>query len=293
MSAVVALLSDAPKSYGSRRLGEEAAALGLEARVLEPRHLDVVVGAEGAGLRYRGHRLEAPAAILARTGSSTDFGRTVLRQLEATEGVAVVNTAAAVARSRDKMATHQLLAQAGVPSPRTVLVRRSSDLDEAVREVGGLPVVLKLLRGTRGKGVMRCSTLDDAQSAAETVWALGEDVLVQEYVADSAGRDLRVLVVGGRALGCVERTAEPGRFRANVHGGAGAVQRALDERLEAKAVAAAEAVGLEVAGVDLVACESYLVIEVNAAPGFEGFERATGINAAAEIMGHVASLIGG
>jgi ribosomal protein S6--L-glutamate ligase len=223
---------------------------------------------------------------MARTGSETTvFGRAVVRHMESTAGVVVINSSDAIMRARDKLLAHQMFADAGIPFPRTVLARQPSDVSKMVKLVGGAPVILKLLSGTHGKGVMLGRDLDEIQASLDTVWALNQTLLIQEYVRESAGSDIRVLVVGGRVLGAMQRSAKLGRFRANVHQGAEVAAHPLDEELEWMALRAAEVIGLEIAGVDLVeGAEGYRVIEVNSAPGFEGFERATGRNVAAEIL---------
>jgi RimK family alpha-L-glutamate ligase len=286
---VVAFLSDERRPYSRTRFEEEAAPLGLVISWLNPQHFDLLVDAEEVKTFYRSRTLSAPSAFVARTGSDTTmFARAIIRQMESTAGVVVVNSSDSIMASRDKLLAHQLLAAGGVPFPKTVLARQPSDVRKMVRLVGGPPVILKLLSGTHGKGVMLGKDVDEIQASLETVWALNQTLLIQEYVDHDPGADIRVLVVGGRVLGAMKRTARLGRFRANVHQGARVESYPLSDELEWLALHAAEIMGLDIAGVDLVEGRNgYLVIEVNSAPGFEGFEKATGKNVAAEMLRYV------
>jgi RimK family alpha-L-glutamate ligase len=288
-SAEVAFLTSERDSYTRRRLQDEAGPLGLTTRWLDPQHFDLLVDPRSPETFYRNRRLRPPAAFVPRMGSDTTvFARAVIRHFESMPGVVVVNSSESIMRCRDKLLAHQSLAEAGIPFPRTVLARQPSDVAKMVRKVGGPPVILKLTSGTQGKGVMLGKDLDDIQASLDTVWALNQTLLIQEYVKESAGIDIRVLVVGGRALGAMRRTAQLGRFRANVHQGARVEANPMDEELEWLALRVTEVMGLDFAGVDLVrARDGYSVIEVNSAPGFEGFERATQVNVAAELLRYV------
>lgn len=291
----IAFLSDERRPYSRIRFESEAAELNLSIAWLDPQHFDLLVHNGEPRTFYRSRLLTAPAALVPRTGSDTTmFARAVIRQLESTPGVVLINSSDSIMASRDKLLAHQLLAAAGVPFPRTVLARQPSDVANMVRLVGGPPVILKLLSGTHGKGVMLGKDLDDIQASLETVWALNQTLLIQEYVDHSPSSDIRVLVIGGRVLGAMKRTASLGRFRANVHQGANVESYALTEELEWLALQASEVMGLDIAGVDLVeAKEGYAVIEVNSAPGFEGFEKATGCNVAADTLRYVRFRLGG
>jgi RimK family alpha-L-glutamate ligase len=289
VSDVVAFLSDERRPYSRVRFTEEAGALGLSVSWLDPQHFDLLVDAESPRTFYRSRPLTAPAAFVPRTGSETTmFARSIIRQMESTPGVVVVNSADSVMAARDKLLAHQALAAAGVPFPKTVLARQPSDVAKMVKLVGGPPVILKLLSGTHGKGVMLGKDLDEIQASLETVWALNETLLIQEYMNHDPGADIRVIVVGGRVIGAMRRVAQLGRFRANVHQGAAVEAHPMDEELEWLALRVTEVMGLDFAGVDLVrARDGYSVIEVNSAPGFEGFERATQVNVGAELLRYV------
>ena len=286
---VVAFLSHERKPYSRMRFEEEAPTLGLATSWLDPKHFDLLVDSTDPRTFYRSRSLVPPAAFVPRTGSDTTmFSRAIVRQFESTPGVAVINSSGSIVTARDKLLAHQLLAAAGVPFPRTVLARQPSDVAKMVRLVGGPPVILKLLSGTHGKGVMLAKDTEEIQASLETVWALNETLLIQEYVDHAPCTDIRVLVVGGRVLGAMKRTAQLGRFRANVHQGAHVESFPLTDALEWIALQAAEVMGLDIAGVDLVeSANGFAVIEVNSAPGFEGFERATGRNVAAEVLRYI------
>jgi ribosomal protein S6--L-glutamate ligase len=207
----------------------------------------------------------------------------VLRQFELT-GVPTTAAAKAVALARDKMESLQVLSAAGLAVPETVLVREESDADWAVSSVGGPPVVLKFLSGTHGTGVFLAESTDAARTVLTAMWGVEQNLIVQRYVRAAAGRDLRLLVVDGEVVAAIRRTAPPGSFKANLHGGGSAEAVSPPDDAVAVALAAAKKIGLAVAGVDLLEGEDgLLVTEVNASPGLEGVEDATGIDVADRI----------
>jgi ribosomal protein S6--L-glutamate ligase len=285
----VAFLSNEARPHSRKRFEEEGSALGLRVVWLDPQHFDLLIDSNAPRAFYKARKFASPGAFIARTGAETSlFARAVVQHMESTTGVVVVNSAESIMRARDKLLSHQTLAEAGVPFPRTVLARQPSDVSKMVKLVGGPPVILKLLSGTHGKGVMLGRDVDEIQASLDTVWALNQTLLIQEYVRESAGTDIRVLVIGGRALGAMQRSAKLGSFRANVHQGAAVSEHPMDEELEWLALRCTEVLGLDIAGVDLVrGRDGYSVIEVNSAPGFEGFERATGHNVAGAMLRYV------
>jgi ribosomal protein S6--L-glutamate ligase len=202
-------------------------------------------------------------------------------------GVPVVNSAAGIARSRDKLRGLQALAQSGLDVPRTVMAHDRSNVRALLEEVGGLPAIIKLIRGTQGVGVMIASTLAEVQSMLDTFADLGQEIILQEFVAESKGRDVRALVVGNRVVGAMRREARRGEFRSNIHrGGTGRPVELPPEYAEI-AVKAARVVGLEVAGVDMLESkDGPKIMEINSSPGFEGLEKATGIDVAGAIVTH-------
>ena len=289
----ILVLSRRRTLYTTRRLCEAATAAGHAATVIDPMECWLVCGA-GADLYSKSNRrrLEDVDVVLPRIGSSIpEFGLGVVQQFE-TMGIPVVNSSEAIRRSRDKFRSLQFLAQNDVHIPRTAIVRGSGQIRAALRAVGGLPVVLKLRQGTQGIGVMLAESLEALEAILHTLWSLGQDLLVQEFVAESRGCDIRALVVGGRVVAAMTRTAPAGEFRSNIHrGGSGRIVQ-LTSEYERVAVEAVRIMGLGVAGVDLLESRSGpKVIEVNASPGFEGLERATRSDLASEIIRHVAGRV--
>ena len=290
----LAVLSRKKSLYSTRRILEAAKARGFRTRVIDVLRCDLVLGPQNPRLFHKGKEVRGLAVALPRIGASvTAVGLSVVRQLEAM-GVPLVNGASAIARSRDKLAALQQLAAAGVGIPRTVLARGKGEVRELVAQVGGLPAILKLIQGTQGVGVMIAHSEAEVTSILGTLWDLGQEILLQEFVAESGGRDVRALVVGERVAGAMRREARKGEFRSNLHrGGSGSPVQLPAEYAQA-AVRAAQVLGLGVAGVDLLESEGGpKVMEVNSSPGFEGLERATGLDIAGEIVEYAARLAEG
>lgn len=271
------ILSRNPGYYSTSRLVRAGRALGHEVDVIDPLCLEIVVVRGSPSLTYGGDRLARYDAVIPRIGASAGrFGLSVLREFE-DAGVPVLNESAAVAVARDKVRSLQVLARCRIAVPRTVCIKSVDGVDAALSMVGGYPVVLKLQSGTQGVGTMIAESRRAAGPMIDTLWAMGQEILVQEYVAEAAGRDVRVFVVGGMLVASMRRTAPRGEFRANLHRGARADQVQLGRRYERCATRAAEALGLEVCGVDMFETASGpIVIEVNSSPGLEGIEQATG-----------------
>lgn len=288
----LAILSRKEGLYSTRRLVEAARAGGFEPRVIDVLRCSLVLETGRPRLFAGGKELRSLAAVLPRIGASvTVHGLAVVRQLEA-QGVPAVNGAQAIERSRDKLRALQLLAGQGVPVPRTVLARGSGDLAAFVEQVGGLPAILKLIRGTQGVGVMIAHSKAEVESILSTLQDLGQETLLQEFVAESRGRDVRALVVGGRVVAAMRREARAG-FRSNLHRGGEGSALELPPEFAAVAVRAAAVLGLEVAGVDLLEARSGpKVMEINSSPGLEGVERATGVDVAAAIVARARTLAG-
>jgi len=239
------------------------------------------------GLMRTGHIPEVDA-IIPRIGSSVTFyGLAVVRQFEAL-GVLTTAGASAIACSRDKLHSLQSMSQAGLPIPRTAVIAQPKALFSAVHAVGGVPVVIKLIRGTQGKGVVLAKNLATAAAVLKKVHKAKRQALIQEYLAESRGRDTRIIVVGGRCIAAMERIAVDGEFRANLHRGGSAVSITPDPDTSKLAVAAAKAHGLDVAGVDIVQSKrGPLLLEVNSSPGLEGVEGVTGVDIAGEIINYL------
>jgi ribosomal protein S6--L-glutamate ligase len=286
------ILSRNAKLYSTRRLVAAARALGLNPRVLDTLRCDLLLERDRPRLFYRGVEVE-PASVrvvIPRIGASiTGYGLSVVNQFDLM-GVPVLNGAAGIGRSRDKLRALQLLARAGLAIPRTALCRYRDEVPAAVELVGGLPCIIKLVRGAQGVGVMIASTMAEVTGLLDTLWTLGQEILLQELVKESRGRDVRALVIGGEVVGAMRRTARAGEFRSNIHRGAAANRLDLPGDYARAAIQAARVVGLEVAGVDLLeAREGPMVMEVNSSPGFEAMERATGFDIATRYVEHAAA----
>jgi ribosomal protein S6--L-glutamate ligase len=285
----VVILSRNRKLYSTRRLVEAAKALGHRPRVLDTLRCDMVVARDQARIVYRGEELAADDVhvVIPRIGASiTGYGLAVVNQLDLM-GVAVLNAAVPIARSRDKLRALQLLARFGIDIPRTVMCRFRDEVEGAVAMVGGLPCIIKLIQGTQGVGVMIANTEAEVSSMLDTLWTLGQEILLQELVAESRGRDVRALVVGDRVVAAMRRTARAGEFRSNIHRGGVAEAVTLPREYAEAAVKAARVMGLEVAGVDMLEARTGpKIMEVNSSPGFEGLEAATGVDIATRYVQH-------
>lgn len=284
---VVGILSRKRSLYTTRRLVESALRLGHEARVLNPLHCFLVLSRRAPEIYYRG--LEARVldldVVLPRIGASiTEHGLAVVNQFDMM-GVPLVNNSQPIARSRDKLRSLQLLSRAGIDIPKTVMVSDPSQIHRALAIVGGPPAVLKVVKGTQGIGVILAETEQAALTVLETFWNLGMNILVQEFIEESEGRDIRALVVGDRVVTAMRRQAGIGEFRSNVHrGGTGTVVD-LPESYRTAALEATRVMELQLAGVDML--ESQIgpkVLEINSSPGFEGLERWTGVDIASAII---------
>jgi gamma-F420-2:alpha-L-glutamate ligase len=284
-----------PEAAEILRFQQAARPLGIDLSVLNPRDFELIVdsGDEWSAV-WRGRALPRPDVIIPRTGSETTyFTLAVLRHFER-EGVRIVNRPAAIEAVADKLHTLQLLARAGIPIPRTILAKFPVDVDLVERELG-FPVVVKTLRGTRGAGVLLCA--DRAQFGDLTGLLDGvgpqSDIIFQRYVQSSHGRDVRVLVVDGRAVAAMERRAADGGFKSNVSLGGRALPYSPSPELEALAVRVARTLDLDVAGIDILFDEGgYSVCEANSSPGFEGLERATGVDVPAAVFAPLLARLG-
>lgn len=280
-----AILSRNKNLHSVRRLLQEARPLGVEFDVVNP--LDCHLMVEGGKNRILVGTRDLPHydAVLPRIGASiTDYGLAVVKQFE-TLDTFLVNSSAAIADSRDKMRCLQILSGAGLKVPVSVLTRSPRGIRSAVASVGGLPVVLKVLQGTQGVGVMLVNSPISLGSVMDTLRGLGQDVIIQQFIAEGAGRDYRAFVIGNKVVAAMKRTAPEGEFRSNIHRGGSGSLVTLPKDFSTAAIRAAKKLGLRVAGVDLMDSNSGpLIIEVNSSPGFEGIERATGLNIASQIV---------
>jgi ribosomal protein S6--L-glutamate ligase len=284
---VICILSRKKSLYSTRRLVQAAKEQGHRPVVLDTLKCNIVVQEQRPEILYGIQSLAPPSVVIPRIGASiTAYGLAVVNQFDMM-GVPVLNNSVPIARSRDKLRCLQLLSHFGIPVPKTVMAHQRTAVHKLLEEVGGLPVIVKLLQGTQGIGVMIATTLEEAQTLLSTFWDLGHDVLVQQIIQESLGRDVRAFVVGDRVVAAMRRTAKEGEFRSNIHRGGEGAPIELSDEVARTAVSAARIVGLEVAGVDMLEGRGGpLVLEVNSSPGFEGIEAATRLDVAGTIVRH-------
>ena len=284
----LAILSRNSKLYSTRRLVEAARAQGHSVRVLDPLRCYMRIGSDGFEMRYKGAPISGYAAVVPRIGASvTRYGCAVLRQFELM-GSYTPNSAAAIARARDKLRCHQVLAAKGIGLPVTVFGDNPDDTGDLLAMLGPPPHVVKLNEGTQGNGVMLTEKLSASRGAIETLRGLYANFIVQEFIAEAKGADLRCFVVGDRVVAAMRRQAPKGDFRSNLHrgGSASLIKITPEERMTA--LRAAKVMGLSVAGVDILRSNhGPLVMEVNSSPGLEGIETTTGKNVAGIIIEHL------
>ncbi|HEX8705780.1 MAG TPA: RimK family alpha-L-glutamate ligase [Myxococcaceae bacterium] len=282
----VAILSRKRSLYSTGRLVEAIKKRGHRPLVLDTLRCTMILAKNQPRMMYRGVEVRGVDVVIPRIGASvTAYGLAVVTHFDMM-GVPVVNGAQSIARSRDKLRCLQHLTRAGLDMPRTVMAHDRSNVRKLVEEVGGLPLIIKLIRGTQGVGVMIAHTLPEVQTIVDTFWDLGQEIVLQEFVAESKGKDVRALVVGDRVVGAMRRQArKEGEFRSNIHrGGEGQAIRLPSSYIEA-AVKAARIIGLGIAGVDMLeGNEGPRLMEINSSPGFEGLEAATGQDIAGEMV---------
>lgn len=286
----IAILSNGPGNYSTKRLKEEAIKRGHAVRVVKYRDCYASIEQNNPTVSYRGKNLEGFDAIIPRIASHmTGYGTAIVRQLEM-QGVYSVSSSIAITRSRDKLRSMQLLAKSGVGIPKTVVSRNTTDIDNLLEQVGGTPVIIKLARGTHGNGVVLAETKKAAKSVLQAFYLTNDDgtnILLQEFVEESAGTDIRAFVVGSRVVASMKRQSLDDDFRSNLHKGGGGTPIKLTEEERKMAVKAAKAMGLNVAGVDMMRSDrGPLILEVNASPGF-GIEKITGRDVASAVIEYV------
>ena len=284
----IAILSRNPQLYSTRRLVEAAEKHGHEAHVIDHLRCNIEIEQKGPSLFYGSEYLEGFDAVIPRVGASVTFyGTAVVRQFEMMN-VFSVNSSRGIVHSRDKLRCLQVLSKEGIGLPKTVFTNYSRNVEHVVESAGGAPVVLKLLEGTQGLGVVLAENQNAAQSVLEAFNGLKARVIVQEFIKEAKGADIRAFVVDGEVVGAMKRQGKEGEFRSNLHRGGTATIMELTEEEKRTAIKAAEAVGLGVAGVDLLqSSRGPLVLEVNSSPGLEGIERATGVDIAGKIISFI------
>lgn len=281
----IAILSRNPKLYSTMRLVEAAEKRGHEAIIVDHLKCNIEIEKKAPKVYYKGAYLNDINAIIPRIGASVTFyGTAVVRQFEMMKVFSAVESQALV-RSRDKLRSLQVLARAGVGLPKTVFTNYTKEVDHLVDSVGGAPLVLKLLEGTQGVGVVLAETQNAATSVIEAFNGLGARVIAQEFIKEAGGADIRAFVVNGKVVGAMKRQGKEGEFRSNLHRGGSAVVIELSDEEEHTALKATKAMGLGIAGVDMLqSSKGPLVLEVNSSPGLEGIEAATKKDIAKEII---------
>ena len=290
----IAVLSRNPRLYSTRRLMEAGEQRGHQVVVIDTLRAYMNIASHKPQIHYRGRPLEGFDAVIPRIGASVTFyGCAVLRQFEMM-GVYPANESQAITRSRDKLRCLQLLARKGIGLPVTGFAHSTKDVEGLINIVGGAPLVIKLLEGTQGIGVVLCETQKAAESVIEAFMGMEQNIMVQEYIQEAGGADIRCFVVGERVIASMKRQAKPGEFRSNLHRGgtASLIKITPEERMTA--IRAAKVMGLSVAGVDILRSNhGPLVMEVNSSPGLEGIEAATGLDIAGEVIDFVAAAVPG
>lgn len=288
----LAILSRNSKCYSSRRLREAAEGRGHEVRVLDTLKFAIDLEKGEPDLYFRQRQLSDYDAVLPRIGASiTYFGTAVLRQFEQMD-VFCANTAAGVSNSRDKLRCLQILSRHHIGIPKTEFVRDKKDVLPAIEHVGGAPVIIKLIEGTQGIGVLLAESVSTAEAMIELLQSQKQSVLIQKFVAESKGRDIRAFVVGDRVVAAMRRVAQGQEFRSNVHRGGRTEQVLLDESYCETAIRAAQIMGLRVAGVDMLESdEGPQILEVNSSPGLEGIETCTQLDVAGAVVDYIAAQV--
>lgn len=283
----IAILSRGELLYSTQSLVKAAEKRNHNVLVIDPTYCNVMIEDNKVLLQYHDEIIDDIDAIIPRVGASnTYYGTSLVRQFEA-QGVYTVATSAGITQSRDKWISFQLLAKAGVPLPKTTL-GAPSYLKDFLSDFGGGKVIIKILEGTHGTGVILCDNYLNALSTVETLQGLRTRFVMQEFIAESKGSDIRVIVVGGQVIAAMKRFSREGDFRSNLHQGGSAAVYKLSEKEAAVAIAAAKVLNLEVCGVDILLSErGPLVLEVNSTPGLEGIETTTGVSVAGAIIKHI------
>jgi len=273
----IAILSRDSALYSSVRLLEAAAARGHEVKILDPTHCYMNITSMKPSIHYQGENLLGFDAVIPRIGASVTFyGTAVLRQFEVMNTF-VLNNSAAISRSRDKLASSQLLARKGIDLPITAFAHNPDNIEDLIEEVGGAPLVIKLVEGSQGIGVVLAETHNAAHSVIQAFMGLNANIMVQEFIKEANSSDIRCFVIGDKVVAAIKRQGREGEFRSNLHRGGTATEVKLSPQERATAVRAAKIMGLDVCGVDLLRSNrGPLLMEVNSSPGLEGIEKATG-----------------
>lgn len=284
----IKILSANPNLYSTKRLIEAATKKGHNIEVINHTKCDIVIEKKNPCIFYQGKKLENIDAVIPRIGASvTFFGTAVVRQFEMMHCFTTTESQALV-RSRDKLRSLQILSRAGLGLPKTIFTNYSKNVSEIVQQAGGAPIIIKLLEGTQGIGVILAETTKAAESVIEAFNNLQARVIVQEFIKEAGGADLRAFIVDGQIVGAMKRQGKEGEFRSNLHRGGSAEVITLTDEEETAALKAAKAMGLGIAGVDMLqSARGPLILEVNSSPGLEGIETATGKDIAGTIIKYI------
>lgn len=284
----IKILSASPGLYSTKRLIEAAKKRNHEVEVIDHTKCDIVIEKRKPCVFYRGHKVENVDAVIPRIGASVTFyGTAVVRQFEMMR-VFTTTESQALVRSRDKLRSLQVLSRAGLGLPKTVFTNYSRNTEDVIKHVGGAPLIIKLLEGTQGLGVVLAETKNAAESVLEAFNGLQARVIVQEFIKEAGGADIRAFVVDGQVVGAMKRQGKEGEFRSNLHRGGTATVIELSDEEENAAIKAARVMGLGVAGVDMLqSSRGPLILEVNSSPGLEGIEAATGKDIAKSIIRYI------
>ena len=281
----IGILSKGSRIYSTKRIRDSARKRGHRVLVFNPLKCQLNLMSYQHSIYYSGRKVNPPDVIIPRIGTTlTNYGISVVRQFEIL-GSRVINDADSISRSRDKMRALQILASKGIHIPKTVMARNPNQLVRALQLTDGPPIILKLIEGTQGIGVILSETKQSFESTLDTLWNLGQDILIQQFVSESRGKDIRAFVVGDRVVAAMKREAAAEEFRANIHRGGTGTAVKLTSVQEEIALKAAKVLGLEIAGVDFFDIPGEpIVIELNSSPSLRGIEKATGVDVAEEII---------
>ncbi len=284
----VVILSRDEKLYSTKRLQEAGLKKGFEIEIVDFLKCSASIERNLPIILYNGKKIENVDAIIPRIGASrTFFGTAIVRQFEMA-GVFSLNTSLAINRSRDKLRSLQILSKHNIGIPKTVFASNLCDVNDVIKQVGGTPIILKILEGTQGKGVVLAETKKAAKSVLEAFYGLNVNFLVQEFIVEAGGADVRVFVVGNEVVASIKRQGAEDDFRSNLHSGGEATTIKLTKAEKKIAIHSAKVMGLDVAGVDLIQSNrGPLIMEVNSCPGLEGIEKTTKIDVAGKIMDFV------
>lgn len=283
----IAILSRSPQIYSTRRLVEAVELRGHEVVLIDHTKCHLIMEKGKPAIRIKGEEVKGVDVIIPRIGASvTSYGSAVIRHFDLM-GVESILTSTALIRSRDKLRSLQIMSKSGIGIPKSVFARhpKSDDVKSLIQEVGGTPVILKLLEGTHGTGVIKADSVSSAKSAVEAFSGIKKDLIVQEFIEEAGGKDIRAFVVDGEVVGAMERSGQGDEFRSNLHKGGVARAIEIDKKIKSTALEAAKLMGLTVAGVDLLlSARGPLVIEVNSSPGLQGIEKATKEDIASKVI---------